>query len=149
MVQRRLNPTALGLLSVLTASCVTASLAEARPEGRATAQAQTTLTHLDTASTECFAEAVLANPAALAHAKASRWYQAAGVIGVVCRREVDRMMQARDAIQSPGAGQRYFRTVYAKRLDRDLAARLRPWLERQSMASVELPRKQTIEAAPE
>ncbi|GJD97930.1 hypothetical protein [Methylobacterium iners] len=149
MVQRKLNPLALGLLGVLAASCATASLAEARPAGRAKTQARTTLAHLDTASTECFAEAVLANPVALAHAKASRWYQAAGVIGVVCRREVDRMMQARDAIQGPGAGQRYFRTVYAKRLDRELAARLRPWLERQSVASADLRNEQPVEAAPE
>ncbi|WP_292505325.1 hypothetical protein [Methylobacterium sp.] len=107
------------------------------------------MAHLEKASTECFAEAVLANPAALAHAKAGRWYQAAGVIGFICRREVDRMMQAHDAIQGPGAGQRYFRTVYAKRLDRDLAARLRQWLERQSVASVEPRNEQTVKAAPE
>lgn len=149
MAQRRLNPTIVVLLAVFAATCATASLAEARPAGRAKVQAQTSLSHLDTASTDCFAEAVLANPAALAHAKASRWYQAAGVIGVVCRREVDRMMQARDAIQGPGASQQYFRTVYAKRLDRELAARLRPWLERQSVASAEPRNEQSVKAAHE
>lgn len=137
MTQRRLNPTALGLLGLLATSCLTLSPVEAKPADRLTARAQTALVQLEKASTDCFAEAVLANPAALAHAKASRWYQAAGVIGFICRGEVDRMMQAHDALHGLGAGQRYFRTVYAKRLDRDLAARLRPWLERQSVASAE------------
>lgn len=135
--QRKAGPLRLRLLGVLATLCTTASLVEATPARLTIAHAQTALVHLEKASTDCFAEAVLANPVATAHAKAGRWYEAAGVIGFICRHEADRMMQARDAIQGPGAGHRFFRTVYAKRLDRDLAVRVRPWLERQAVASAE------------
>ena len=137
MRERKASPLRLRLLGVVAMLCATVSLVEASPARLTVAHAQTALTHLEKASTDCFAEAVLANPAAMAHAKAGRWYEAAGVIGFTCRREVDAMMQARDALYGPGAGHRFFRTAYAKRLDRDLAARLRPWLERQSVASAQ------------
>lgn len=141
MHQRGANPTRLWRIGVVATLCTTVSLVEASPAKPTFTNAQTTLAHLEKASTDCFAEAVLANPAAKAHANAGRWYEAAGVIGFICRHEADRMMRARDAIQGPGAGHRFFRTVYAKRLDRDLAVRLRPWLELQVVAIAEPPAK--------
>ena len=149
MRQRKASPSRLRLLGVLATLCATGSLVEASPAKLPIAHAQTALAHLEKASTDCFAEAVLANPAAMAHAKAGRWYEAAGVIGFICRREVDAMMQARDAVHGPGAGHRFFRQAYAKRLDRDLAARLRPWLERQSVATAETTTGQTGSDSPE
>ena len=149
MNQRRAIPSKLRLLVVLTTLCATISLGEASQARPIIGHTQTALTQLEKASTACFAEAVLANPAAMAHAKAGRWYEAAGVIGFICRQDVDAMMMAQDALHGPGAGQRYFRTAYAKRLDRDLAARLRPWLERQSVASADMAAGRAGNAAPE
>lgn len=97
------------------------------------------MARLETAAADCFAEAVLSNPAALAHARAGRWYEAATVSGVICRRDVARMIEARDAFQGPGTGERFFRTIYVRHLDRALAARLRPWLDQPSLAKVEAP----------
>ena len=149
MRERKASPRRLRLLGVLATLCATVSLVEASPARLTVAHAQTAMADLEKASTDCFAEAVLANPAAMAHAKAGRWYEAAGVIGFICRREVDAMMQARDALYGPGAGHRFFTKAYAKRLDRDLAARLRPWLERQSVASAETTTSQPSSATPE
>lgn len=127
------------LAAALTVLCVSGSLSEAGSQRQSSDQAQSGLAQLETAAADCFAEAVLSNPAALAHARAGRWYQAAGVSGVICRRDVARMIEARDAMQGPGTGERFFRTVYVRHLDRTLAARLRPWLDQQSFAKVEAP----------
>ena len=147
--QRKANPSRLRFVGVLVTLCATGSLVEAGPARLTVAQTGKALVDLERTSTDCFAEAVLANPAALAHAKAGRWYQAAGVIGFICRQDVDAMMMVHDALHGPGAGHRFFRNAYAKRLDRDLAARLRPWLERQSVANSEMTTHQVGTASPE
>nr|WP_238243598.1 hypothetical protein [Methylobacterium iners] len=92
---------------------------------------------LEKAATDCFAETVVANPGAMAHARAGRWYQAAGVIGFLCRPEVDAMIRAHDRIYGRGTGDRYFKNAYARHLDRELAGRLQPMLERKAYANAE------------
>ena len=149
MRQRKANSSKLRFIGVLATLCATGSLVEASPARLTVAHTERALVDLERASTDCFAEAVLANPAALVHAKAGRWYQAAGVIGFICRQDVDEMMMVHDALHGPGAGHRFFRNAYAKRLDRDLADRLRPWLERQSVANTEMTIHQAGSASPE
>lgn len=147
---RRVEPTRVWWpLGGVVMLCLSATLAEAGPTRHTGGHVPPALVQLERASTDCFAEAVLANPTALARAKAGEWYRAAGVIGTICRRDVDVMMQARDALHGPGAGERFFRSVYVKRLDRELAARLQPWLERQAMASAGPTTEQAATAATE
>lgn len=146
---RRVEPARVWLLGSAVMLCLSSALAETSPARHTGGHVPPASVQLERASTDCFAEAVLANPAAMAHAKAGRWYQAAGVIGAICRRDVDVMMQARDALHGHGAGERFFRSVYVKRLDRELAARLQPWLERQAMASAEPTTEQAARAATE
>ncbi len=129
----RMKTALLGSLAVL--ALLTA--AEARPRARADAEAA--LAPLRQAATDCFAETVMANPGAMNHARAGRWYQAAGVIGFLCRPEVDAMVRAHDQAYGPGTGARYFKGAYAGHLDRQLAARLQPMLERKAVASAEPP----------
>jgi hypothetical protein len=132
-------------LGVLVAAL--ASTAQARPGGPAQPAANTVLAPLQQAATDCFADTVMANPAAMNHARAGRWYQAAGVIGFLCRPEVDAMVQAYDRIYGAGAGTRYFKSAYAKHLDRELSTRLQPLLERKAVASAEpAPEKASDEA---
>ncbi|GJD30345.1 hypothetical protein PMNALOAF_1591 [Methylobacterium adhaesivum] len=95
------------------------------------------MTPLETAATACFAETILANPAAMKHARAGRWYEAAGVTGFLCRPEVDAMVQAHDALHGRGTGVRYFRTAYTRHLGEQLAGRLQPILMRHDVASAE------------
>ncbi|GJD80988.1 hypothetical protein [Methylobacterium gregans] len=123
----------LGSLAVLAL----VSAAEARP--RAKADAEAVLAPLRQAATDCFAETVMANPGAMNHARAGRWYQAAGVIGFLCRPEVDAMVLAHDRAYGPGTGDRYFKGAYARHLDQQLAARVQPLLERKAVASAEPP----------
>lgn len=123
----------LGSLAVLAL----VSAAEARP--RAKADAEAVLAPLRQAATDCFAETVMANPGAMNHARAGRWYQAAGVIGFLCRPEVDAMVLAHDRAYGPGTGDRYFKGAYARHLDQQLAARVQPLLERKTVASAEPP----------
>ncbi|GJD91190.1 hypothetical protein BHAOGJBA_4738 [Methylobacterium hispanicum] len=129
----RMKTALLGSLAVLALL----SAAEARPRPRADADA--VLTPLREAATDCFAETVMSNPGAMNHARAGRWYQAAGVIGFLCRPEVDAMVRAHDRAYGPGTGDRYFKGGYARHLDRQLAARLQPLLERKAVASAEPP----------
>ncbi len=123
----------LGTLAVLAF----VSAAEAGPRNRADAEAK--LDPLRQAATDCFAETVMSNPGAMNHARAGRWYQAAGVIGFLCRPEVDAMVMAYDRLYGPGRGERFFKGAYAKHLDQQLAARLQPLLERKTVASAEPP----------
>ncbi|WP_336486713.1 hypothetical protein [Methylobacterium nigriterrae] len=116
-----------------------ASAADARSGTREHPDAQRVLAPLQQAATDCFADTVMANPAAMNHARAGRWYQAAGVIGFLCRPEVDAMVQAHDRFYGAGSGGRYFKGAYAKHLDQELAARLQPLLERKAVASAEPP----------
>ena len=94
---------------------------------------------LQQAATDCFAETVLANPGATNHARAGRWFQAAGVIGFLCRPEVEKMVETHDRLYGKGTGERFFKGAYARHLDRELAARLQPLLERKDVASAEPP----------
>jgi hypothetical protein len=103
---------------------------------------------LEKAATDCFAETVVANPGAMAHARAGRWYQAAGVIGFLCRPEVDAMIRAHDRIYGRGTGDRYFKNAYARHLDRELAGRLQPMLERKAYANAEPVEKVEPTASP-
>jgi hypothetical protein len=115
--------------------------AEARPGQHRPAREDVAaqLDPLRKAATDCFADTVMANPAAMRHARAGNWYQAAGVIGFLCRPEVDAMVRAHDRLFGNGAGARYFKGAYAHHLDRELAERLQPMLERKSVASAEPP----------
>lgn len=122
------------------------SAAEARPRAEPRPDAEATLAPLRQAATDCFAETVMANPGAMNHARAGRWFKAAGVIGFLCRPEVDAMVVAYDRVQGRGSGNRYFKGAYAKHLDQQLAARLQPLLERKAVASAEPP---ADKAAPE
>lgn len=122
-------------LGILVAAL--ASTAQARPGGSSQQTTGNVLMPLQQAATDCFADTVMANPAAMNHARAGRWYQAAGVIGFLCRPEVDAMVQAHDRVYGAGAGARYFKGAYAKHLDRELSVRLQPLLERKAVASAE------------
>lgn len=95
------------------------------------------LAPLEQAATECFAETIGNNPAALSHARAGRWYEAAGVIGFLCRPEVDAMTKARDHLEGRGAGGRYFTGPYARHLGQELARRLEPLLTTKAVATAE------------
>jgi len=95
------------------------------------------LAPLEQAATDCFAETIGNNPAALAHARAGRWYEAAGVIGFLCRPEVDAMTKARDHLEGRGAGSRYFTGPYARHLGQELARRLEPLLTTKAFANAE------------
>jgi hypothetical protein len=92
---------------------------------------------LERAATECFAETVMANPAAMRHARAGRWYEAAGIIGFLCRPEVDAMIRTHDQLFGNGTGQRYFKAAYTRHLGGELAMRLQPMLERTAVATAE------------
>lgn len=105
--------------------------------GRTPGQPHAVMTPLEQAATDCFAETVMANPAAMRHARAGRWYEAAGVIGFLCRPEVDAMARAHDGLYGRGTGERYFKTAYTRHLGTQLAARLQPMLERKAVAEAE------------
>ncbi len=111
----------------------------AEAAGRNPVQPHAVMSPLETAATDCFAETVLANPAATRHARAGRWYEAAGVTGFLCRPEVDAMIQAHDRLYGRGTGARYFQRAYTRHLGQELAARLQPMLERKAVASAEPP----------
>jgi hypothetical protein len=116
--------------------------AEARParqRERVPGTAHVVLTPLEDAATACFAETVLSNPKAMRLARNGHWYEAAGVIGFLCRPEVQRMAVAHDQLYGRGTGERYFKGAYARHLDKQLAARLQPLLEMKSVASAEPP----------
>ena len=51
----------------------------------------------------------MANPAAMRHARAGRWYEAAGIIGFLCRPEVDAMIRTHDRLLRQRHRQRYFK----------------------------------------
>ncbi|WP_375464451.1 hypothetical protein [uncultured Methylobacterium sp.] len=125
------------LLGALVA-LVVLSPAVAREHPNA-ADAEKILAPLQQAATDCFAETVMTNPGATNHARAGRWFQAAGVIGFLCRPEVDAMVAAYDRLNGRGTGKRYFKAAYARHLDQQLASRLQPLLERKTVASAEAP----------
>ncbi|MCE4226044.1 hypothetical protein HCU64_20030 [Methylobacterium sp. C25] len=111
--------------------------AQARPEQRVPGKPHPVMAPLEQAATDCFAETVMANPKAIRLAKSGHWYEAAGVIGFLCRPEVSRMVQAHDRLYGRGTGDRYFKGAYAKHLDKQLEARLEPMLETKTVASAE------------
>ncbi|MGU3360581.1 hypothetical protein ACLBWX_09630 [Methylobacterium sp. M6A4_1b] len=113
--------------------------AAAQAAGRNPAQPHAVMSPLERSATACFAETVLSNPAATRHARAGRWYEAAGVTGFLCRPEVDAMIQAHDRLYGRGTGARYFQNAYTRHLGQQLAERLQPMLERKSVASAEPP----------
>lgn len=122
------------------------SVAEARQ--RPQTDPETIMAPLQQAATDCFADTVLANPGATNHARAGRWFQAAGVIGFLCRPEVEKMVETHDRLYGKGTGNRFFKGAYARHLDRELAARLQPLLERKAVASAEPPiEKASVEDA--
>ncbi|MDO9427212.1 MAG: hypothetical protein Q7T93_10310 [Methylobacterium sp.] len=116
---------------------VTGLGAEAQAASRVPGRPHPVMSPLETAATACFAETILSNPAALRHARAGRWYEAAGVIGFLCRPEVDAMVRAHDGLHGRGTGARFFRTAYTRHLGEELAGRLQPMLARQDVASAE------------
>lgn len=99
---------------------------------------------LEEAATQCFADTVMANAKATGLAKSGRWYEAAGVIGFLCRPEVGRMVAAHDRMFGPGSGDRYFKGAYAHHLDKQLAIRLQPLLEPKAVASAEPPTEKAV-----
>lgn len=119
---------------VMTLGCGAAEAA-----GRSPADPHAVMTPLERAATECFAETVMANPAAMGHARAGHWYEAAGIIGFLCRPEVDAMILAHDRLYGRGTGTRYFKNAYTRHLGQELAVRLQPMLERKAVASAEPP----------
>lgn len=131
------------LLVSTVAVVVLTSAAEARSLHRFPApshNAHPVMAPLEEAATNCFAETVLANPKAMNLAKGGHWYEAAGVIGFLCRPEVSRMVAAHDGIYGRGTGERFFKKAYARKLDKQLATRLQPMLvETKAVASAEAP----------
>ena len=108
---------------------------------------------LEAAATACFAETIDANPTALGHARAGRWYEAASVGGYLCRPEVAKLMRAHDVFDGTGAGARYFRGAYVQHLGAALATTLEPVITRHTVAEALPPADAvkaslTIEAAP-
>lgn len=120
-------------LVILTAA------AQARPAPHVPGNPHPVMASLEEAATNCFAETVMANPKAIGLAKTGRWYDAAGVIGFLCRPEVGRMVSAHDRLFGAGTGDRFFMGAYARHLDRQLALRLQPMLETKEVASAEPP----------
>lgn len=121
--------------------------AEAGPLHRfptSTSNAHPVMVPLEEAATSCFAETVMANPKAMTLAKAGHWYEAAGVIGFLCRPEVSRMVAAHDSIYGRGTGDRFFKKAYARRLDKQLATRLQPVLETKAVASAGAPIEKAV-----
>lgn len=119
--------------------------AEARPARQhVPGSPHAVLSPLEEAATACFAETVLSNPKAMRLARDGRWYEAAGVIGFLCRPEVERMAVAHDRIYGRGTGDRYFKGAYARHLDKQLAARLEPQLEPKTVASAEPPAEKAV-----
>ncbi|MFE1600621.1 hypothetical protein [Methylobacterium sp. ID0610] len=102
---------------------------------------------IEAAATECFAESIGNNPSALALARNGRWYEAAGVIGFLCRPEVEAMVRAHDQRHGWGSGDRYFRGAYTRHLARALEDRLKPVLATQAVANAE-PRADAEAPAP-
>lgn len=131
-------PRARALLVLLLATYATPSSTSARPLSPLSERTRAVLAPLEAEATECFASAILANPRARMHAEAGRWYQAAGVMGIICQREVDAIVRTSDRLPGVQSGQRYFKDVYVKRLDQDLKTRLRPWLDSKPVASAGL-----------
>ncbi|MCJ2027420.1 hypothetical protein [Methylobacterium sp. J-067] len=129
----------LATLAVLTA--VTG--AEARPQrvvkAPDRAEAESVMSPLRQAATDCFAETVMSNPKAIREARAGHWYEAASVTGFLCRPEVAALIQTHDRLFGAKTGERYFKGAYAKHLDKQLAERLQPMLERKAVASAEPP----------
>ncbi|GJD48137.1 hypothetical protein OPKNFCMD_0853 [Methylobacterium crusticola] len=122
-----------GLACTLAATATVA----ARDTPRGAEQRRVLLAPLERAATDCFAETIGNNPAALAHARAGRWYEAAGVIGFLCRPEVDAMARAHDRLDGRGAGGRYFTGAYVRHLGQELAQRLEPQLTTKTWANAE------------
>jgi hypothetical protein len=127
----------LAVLSLVTA-------AEARPHRQAVkapdkAETEKVMAPLRQAATDCFAETVMANPKAIREARAGHWYEAASVTGFLCRPEVAAMIQTHDRLFGAKTGERYFKGAYARHLDKQLAERLQPLLERKAVASAEPP----------
>lgn len=129
------------LLLTGLAVIVTAGAVDARPAARVPGKPHPVMIPLEEAATNCFAETVLANPKATGLAKAGHWYEAAGVIGFLCRPEVERMAQGHDRLYGAGTGARYFKGAYARHLDKQLALRLQPLLEPKTVASADTPDK--------
>ncbi len=123
----------LGALAFLLA------LAPAVARERPASDADKIMAPLQQAATDCFAETVMANPGAMNHARAGRWFEAAGVIGFLCRPEVDAMIGTHDRLYGRGTGAKFFKGAYARHLDQQLALRLQPMLERKTVASAEPP----------
>ncbi|MCF4127780.1 hypothetical protein [Methylobacterium sp. SyP6R] len=138
-----------GAICTLAALELTAAAhpAAAAPNPRAEHR-RAVLTPLEQAATDCFAETIGNNPAALAHARAGRWYEAAGVIGFLCRPEVDAMTKARDHLDGRGAGGRYFTGTYTRHLGQELARRLEPLLTTKAVANAEPRADSEVPAAP-
>ncbi|MCC0804908.1 hypothetical protein FPV16_01505 [Methylobacterium sp. W2] len=133
------------LLGALLIGVATAGAADAAP--RTLNHAHAAMAPLERAATECFAETVMANPAAMRHARAGRWYEAAGIIGFLCRPEVDAMIRTHDRLFGHGTGERYFKTAYTRHLGGELALRLQPMLERTAVAIAEPPAEKATEEA--
>ncbi|KQO49520.1 MULTISPECIES: hypothetical protein [unclassified Methylobacterium] len=129
------------LLGALLTLVATAGAANAAP--RTPGHAHAAMAPLERAATDCFAETVMANPAAMRHARAGRWYEAAGIIGFLCRPEVDAMIRTHDRLFGNGTGQRYFKAAYTRHLGGELAMRLQPMLERTAVATAEPPADRT------
>jgi len=114
-----------------------AASAEARPRrtGPVSPEVSARLAALEERATACFAETILSNAAALRAARSGRWYEAAGVVGFLCRPEAGAIMRAHDALAGrQGPGLRYFRG-----LETALSARLAGELSRTAYATAEPP----------
>ena len=118
---------------LLAVALLTSAQARTPMRERSPALART----FEQAATTCFAETIAANPRAMALARASRWYEAAGVTGFLCRPEVDALILAHDGLHGSGTGSRYFQTTYIKHLGGELATRLQPMLRDETLANAE------------
>lgn len=129
-----------GAVAISLGLSTTAEAASRKP-----ADIEAVMDPLRLAATQCFAETVLSNPKAILLAKARRWYEAVGIVGFLCRPEVDAMIQAHDRLYGPGSGKQYFKMRYAHQLDRELATQLQPLLDRKAVASAEpLPEEASV-----
>lgn len=144
-----MNARVLGIVCAASALLLVATAAEAKPrrvDAARQAERERVLAPLEAAATACFADTIDANPTALGHAKAGRWYEAASVGGYLCRPEVAKLMRAHDVFDGNGAGTRYFRGPYVRRLGAALAAKLEPDLTRHAVADA-LPPAETVKAS--
>jgi hypothetical protein len=83
------------------------------------------------ATTDCIARGILANPAALGHARQENWLEAVKGMPEECKSIGSRLVDEHDRLYGPGTGKAFVEGPYAADLPRALKARIGPEMERE------------------